>query len=480
MPVLATLEPATLAVEPGQQASLTVKLRNQGAIVDRFDLSIVGPLAQWARADPPVLSLFPGQDGVATITFAPPRAAFPRAGTFPFGVRVKAAAEPTGGAVEEGRVTVSPFADATAEIVPVTSRGSKTGRHEVVVTNNGNAPVAVVVGAVDPDRLVDFQVLPDRFVIGPGEGGSASVRATARDTFWTGSKVPHPFNVEVKPGDAPAIPLRASLEQGPILPRWVPVAAGLALAGLVAVFALARMSGPGGPITGAGESTGPGVTASPSANASAGSSQQAGQGSGGPGASASGGAGGGGGGSPTPAPSPTPGPFVLTVVGDSIQTGGALAVNCPPQPRNSNCLKQALDTVRALTTSLGGPYGGRGIVSPTDTSVAQTLPVIMSRDVAFPFVAQDGAVTDQTPTIVIDLAPLLASPPGFAYAVVDSSVGPRRFVLPDQLARQLLDILYTPNPDMVNPMPSRSIPPFFVNFDPGDLQFNFQFSTPSP
>ena len=479
MPVIATLEPTTLTVEPGQQASTLIKLRNQGAIVDRFDLSIVGPLAGWVRADPPFLSLFPGQDGQATITFAPPRAAFPRAGAFPFGVRVKAAAEPTGGAVEEGRVTVSPFSDATAEIVPVTSRASKTGRHEVIVNNKGNAPVAVVVGAVDPDRLVDFQVQPERFVIGPGEAGSASVRATARDTFWTGSKVPHPFNVEVKPGDAPSIPLRASLEQGPMLPRWVPVAGGLALAALIAAFALARMGAPSGPVTGAGESTGPGVTASPSASASAASSQQAGQGSGGPGASASAGAGGGGG-SPTPTPSPTPGPFVLTIAGDSVQTGGALSVNCPPQPKDSNCLKQALDTVRALTTSLGGPYGGRGIVNPADTAVAQTLPVIMSRDVAFPFVAQDGAVTDQTPTIVIDLAPLLASPPGFAYAVVDSSVGPRRFVLPDPLARQLLDILYTPNPDMVNPMPSRSIPPFFVNFDPGDLVFDFQFSTPTP
>ena len=169
MPVLATLEPATLAVDPGQQATLTIKLRNQGAIVDRFDLAIVGPLAQWARAEPPFLSLFPGQDGQATITFAPPRAPFPRAGIFPFGVHVKAAADPSGGAVEEGRVTLNPFTDATAEIVPATSRGSKTGRHDVLVDNNGNAPVEVVVGAVDPDRLVDFQVQPDRLVIGPGE-----------------------------------------------------------------------------------------------------------------------------------------------------------------------------------------------------------------------------------------------------------------------------------------------------------------------
>jgi hypothetical protein len=475
--VIATLDPAALAVEPGGQATLTVRLRNQGAIVDRFDLSVVGPLAQWARADPPFLSLFPGQEGQATVTFAPPRESFPRAGTFPFGVRVKAAAEPTGGAVEEGRVTLGPYTEASAEIVPATSRGSRTGRHEVFIDNKGNAPVEVVVGAVDPDRLVDFAVQPDRLVIGPGERSSVSVRGSVRDTFWTGSKIPHPFNVEVRPGRSPVIPLRATLLQGPILPRWVPIAGGLALAAIVAVFALARIGGSGAPITGAGTSDAPAVTASPSANGSAGGSQPGGPGSG----SGSPPPSGGGGASPTPTPSPTPGPFVLTIVGDQIQTGGALAVKCEPQPSDQPCLKDALDNVRALTTSMKGPFGGGGIVNPQNTNVPQSLPVVMSRDVPFPFIAQDGAVTDQTDKIVIDLAPLLASPPSFAYAVVDSSAGPRRFVLPDPLARQLLAILYDENPVMVaSPDPGRTPPPFFTPFDPGELQFNFEFTRPTP
>jgi hypothetical protein len=477
--VIATLDPAALSVEPGGQTSLKIRVRNQGAIVDRFDLSVVGPLAQWARADPPFLSLFPGAEGEAQITFAPPRESFPRAGTFPFGVRVRAAAEPTGGAVEEGRVTLGPYTDASAEIVPATSRGSRTGRHDVLIDNKGNAPVEVVVGAVDPDRLVDFVVQPDRLVIGPGERASVSIRGSVRDTFWTGSKVPHPFNVEIRPGRSPVIPLRATLLQGPILPGWVPIAGGLALAGIVAVFALARLGGSGAPITGAGTSDAPGVTASPLANGSAGQSQPGGPGSGSGSPPAS--AGGGGGGSQAPTPSPTPGPFVLTIVGDSIDTGGALQVKCEPQPTDSDCLKNALDNVRALTTSMKGPFGGAGIVSPQNTNVAQTLPVVMSRDVPFPFIAQDGALTDQTDRIVIDLAPLLASPPSFAYAVVDSSAGPRRFVLPDELAKQLLNVLYNPNPVMVaSPDPGRTPPPFFTPFDPGQLQFNFDFTRVNP
>jgi hypothetical protein len=82
--------------------------------------------------------------------------------------------------------------------------------------------------------------------------------------------------------------------------------------------------------------------------------------------------------------------------------------------------------------------------------------------------------------MVIDLAPLIASPAGFAYAVVESAAGPRRFVLPDQLARQLLETLYDPNPVMVDPMPTRTLPPYTTVYDPGLLIFPFVFAAPTP
>jgi hypothetical protein len=475
--VIATLDPAVLTVEPGGQVSLAVRVRNQGVIVDRFALTVVGPLAQWARAEPDALSLFPGGEGEARITFALPREPFPRAGTFPFGVRVKAEADPAGVAVEEGKVTLGPFTDATAEIVPTTSRGSRTARHEVFVVNRGNAPVEVVVGAVDPDRLVDFQVQPDRLVIGPGERGGTTVRASVRDTFFLGSKVPHPFNVEVRPGRSAPIPLRATMVQGPMLPSWLPIAGGLAVAAIVGVLALSRLTG-SSPTTVARTDGGVAGSASLSALESGAGSQPGGSGTGSQSAPPSDG---GAGGSQTATPSPTPGPFVLTIVGDEIETGGALNVKCEPEPADSECLRDALDNVRVLTTSMQGPFGGGGIVSPVNTDVPQTLPIVMSRDVPFPFIAQDGAVQDQTDRIVIDLAPLLATPPSFAYAVVDSSAGPRRFVLPDPLARQLLGILYVPNPVMIaTPVPGTTIPPLFTPFDPGQLFFGFEFSRPTP
>jgi hypothetical protein len=468
--VIATLEPANVAVEPGAQGAVVVRVRNGGAIVDRFDLAIVGPMAAYARADPPSLSLFPGQEAEARIVFSPPRESSPRAGAYPYGVSVRAAADPSGAAVEEGRITVGAFSDASAELVPQTSRGSKRGRHEVIVENRGNAPIDVLVGAADPDRLVDFSVTPDRFVVEPGGRGGTTVRASARDTFFLGSKQSHPFNVEVRPGKAAPIALRGTLLQGPMLPSWLVPVGGIALAAIVALIAIPRLTGSGSPGTAAVPSVGGtpspslAISPSPSAEVSASPSDQS------------------GGESEPPTPSPTPGPFELTIVGDQITTGGALTTRCPPEPSDSDCLRQALDTVRALTTSLGGPFGGRGIVSPDNLAVpnTNTLPIVMSRDQPFPWLAQEGSATDQTDRIVIDLAPLLASPAAFAYAVVDSAAGPRRFVLPDQLARQLLETLYDPTPGMVEPMPDRTIPPFFEVYDPGDLNWQFVIASPAP
>jgi hypothetical protein len=471
--IIATLEPANLAVEPGAQASLTVRVRNGGTIVDRFELSVVGPLATWARAEPAALSLFPGQEGEAQVHFSPPREPVPRSGTYPYGVRVRAAADPGGATVEEGRVTVGPFTAPSAEIVPATSRGTRVGRHEVHIDNRGNAPLDVLVGAADPDRLVDFQVRPDRLVIEPGERSGVSIRASARDTFFLGSKQSHPFNVEVRPGKDPPIPLRGTLLQGPILPSWLVPVGGILAVALIALVVIPRLTGARD--TGSGVAATLAPTASPSAEPSTGVSNA-------PATPSSGASEPLAGGSPSPSPSPSPGPFEIIIAGDTVSTGGALTPICPPEPEDSPCLRQALDTTQALATSLGGPFGGRGITNPNNTAVEDTLPVVMTRDVPFTWLAQDGTATDETDRLVVDLAPLIAAEPGFAYAVVNTKSGlPRRFVLPDPLARQLLEILYEPNPIMVDPLPDRTLPPIFRTFDPGFLILPpLIFATPTP
>ena len=232
-------------VDPGGQAAVSVKVRNAGSIVDRFDVDVVGPSAGWARVDPTSLSLFPGVEGTITITWAPPRASSPRAGVYPFGIRVRPAADPSGSTVEEGKISVTPFTSVAADIVPVTSRGSRTGRHQVVVANRGNASSEVAVTAEDPDARLRLMVQPPRSVVAPDAKVAFAIRVDVDDPFPFGPDRQRPFQVSVTAGRQAPIALRGVLTQRPGLPGWIPPVAGVI--GLVALLSIGAFLAKAGP-----------------------------------------------------------------------------------------------------------------------------------------------------------------------------------------------------------------------------------------
>ncbi len=457
MSAVATLAPVDLTVDPGALGSTTIRVRNAGSIVDRFDIDVVG-VTGWVKVDPPSLSLFPGAEGTATITFSPPRASKPRAGSLPFGVRVRPAADPHGSTVEEGRVTVTPFSAVSADIAPQTSRGSRGSRHDVAVENHGNAPVEVVAVAVDPDRRLELTVAPGRAVIQPDERAGFGVAVRVDDPFAFGPRRPRPFQVNVAPGRQAPIQLRATLSQGPMLPGWIPPVGGLLVAAL-ALGAVAFVAGLGpfapkatpAPSLAAFATASPGTaSASPSAGGSASSGGPGGSSSASPPA-----------GSPTPSPTPKPlslGDFTLSVTGDDVALGNGLALRCAPA--DDACRSEAKDTVRTIVTELQNPYSGAGIPSTRSLLVANTLPVVLHAPRDFPWRQLDNGESGETQTAVIDFGPLLANPSTYVYAVVDTANGEetRRFVIDPAIAKQLFDMLYQLPPEM-GPVIAATPPP---------------------
>ena len=242
MSAVTTLSRADPTVDPGGQAAVTITIRNSGAIVDRFDVDVVGPTAGWARVDPPSLSLFPSVEGSVTITFSPPRASTPRAGRPPVRHPRPAGRRSVGSSVEEGRISVTPFTAVAADVVPQTSRGASVGRHQVVVVNRGNAPSDVIVNAVDPDRRLKLDVQPPRSVVAPDERAEFGVRVEVDDPFPFGAARQRQFQISVEPGRQQPIQLRPALSQLPMLPGWIPpVAAVVAIVAVLGVGAfLAR------------------------------------------------------------------------------------------------------------------------------------------------------------------------------------------------------------------------------------------------
>lgn len=230
MGAVVRLSSGAVEVVPGAEAIIQVTVRNSGSVVDQFAIDVLGDAASWARAEPPVLSLFPAAEGTATIRFAPPRSSAVAAGTIPFGIRALSHEDPAGSAVEEGTVTVAPFIETFAELVPRTSRGSRSATHELAVDNRGNVRLNATVEPSDPDQLLGFDVQPPGLVMEPGTAGFAKVRVRPRRRFWRGQPRTRPFTLAVTTPEHAPVSLEGTMLQEAILPRWLVPALGALLA----------------------------------------------------------------------------------------------------------------------------------------------------------------------------------------------------------------------------------------------------------
>jgi hypothetical protein len=465
MSVVVTVETPELDVDSGSSRDVVVRIRNTGDIVDRFTVTILGDTAAWTSVTPSAVNLYTGAEESVRLSFAPPRKSIPHARQYVYGVFVQSSEHPEDAVTEEGSVTVLAFTAAIAELVPQTSRGSGRVRHEVSVRNNGNVPVEAEILASDPDRLLRFETWPNRLALEPGASGIARLSVVPNETFLLGPPQSRQFSVTISSSGQEPFELRGAMLQSSRLPNWLPRAvAGVAVLAVVGGVMAAAVLRPPAPtptqipsLAVASPTLSPTPLASPSPSPSPSPGTTPSQA---PPSAPSG-----------PTPTPTPGEFVLAFVPDPGTTNGALSENaaCSLEP-GSACYTAVVETIRSMLTNLGGPYGGVGVPSPAVLEVANvmTLPILMERDVVFPWRSQTGVV-DQTDAVVIDLAPLIANERSFAYAVVNSSIGPQRFVLGDDLANQLLATMYTVSPDMTGPV--RTLPPITATFEPGVLQW---------
>ncbi len=235
MGATATLSNETLGVEPGGEALCAVKVRNNGSVVDEFRFTVLGDAAGWAAIEPAALSLMPGTEGVAEVRFRPPRSSQTKAGAVPFGLRVASKEDPTGSVVEEGTLEVGRFADVFAELVPRTSRGRRSARHELALDNRGNVLCNAEVSGADADNALTFTFDPPSFTADPNTASFGHVRVTPKKKFLRGSPKTHVFKITVRPSDALPFTADGSFHQEALIPRWTPKAL-LALAALAVAW----------------------------------------------------------------------------------------------------------------------------------------------------------------------------------------------------------------------------------------------------
>lgn len=233
-----TLAGRELAATPGETVSTTVRVHNAGPLVDQFTVDVVGDAREWATVNPQVVNLMPGQEAEVEVAFAPPRSSAVPAGPVPFGVRVASREDVAGSRVEEGAVIVAPFTDLQLELAPRTSKCRRSARHELVVDNAGNQPVAVELHPSDPEDELKLSLDHASLVVEPGTSAFLRLRVRPHDRFLRGQDRRLPFQVTAVSPETPPVHVNGTVVQQQLLPKWL-LPALLAL--LVLAIALAAL-----------------------------------------------------------------------------------------------------------------------------------------------------------------------------------------------------------------------------------------------
>lgn len=223
MSLWTSLEPASATVDPGSSTTVRLRLRNTGDVVDEYRFEVVGSPAPWAAVEPPSLRLYPGTTGSAELTFSPPRTPDATAGPNPYAVRITPTEHPEATTVPEGNLTVTPFTEMRAELVPSTVKGRFRGRPRLAVDNLGNTKLTASVSGSDNGDQLSYEIRPSNVQIEPGRAAFVETTLKPRQKIWFGSAEQRPYTLAVRRSGETPLDVEGTYVQRGFLPRWLAV-----------------------------------------------------------------------------------------------------------------------------------------------------------------------------------------------------------------------------------------------------------------
>ncbi|MFI0409272.1 hypothetical protein [Actinomadura sp. 3N508] len=234
MSIWSSLDPASATVDPGAAATVTLKLRNTTDLVEEYRIAVAGAPAVWAGVEPRALRLYPGTTGTAEITFRPPRTPDATAGGHPFAVEVVPAEQPGDKTVVEGQLTVTPFTEVRAELLPHTVRGRFRGKPRFAVDNLGNTRLTASLTGKDNSGQLGFELHPANVQVEPGRAAWVRGRVRPGSIAWFGQRESHPYTVNVMRSGTEPVEVEGVFVQRAVMPRWL-----LGFMGMLVAFAFA-------------------------------------------------------------------------------------------------------------------------------------------------------------------------------------------------------------------------------------------------
>ncbi|MEU0964248.1 RICIN domain-containing protein [Streptomyces sp. NPDC005917] len=237
MTLWTSLEPASATVDPGSSTRVRLRLRNTGDVVDEYRFEPVGPIAPWTTVEPQTLRLYPGTTGTVELTFAPPRTPDATAGPNPYAIRITPTEHPEAVTVPEGNLTITPFTELRAELVPPTVKGRFRGRSKLAIDNLGNTKLTASVSGNDNGDQLAYDIHPSNVQIEPGRAAFIKATLKPRRIIWFGPKEQRPYALTVQRAGVNPQPVDGTYVQRGFLPRWLATLFGTLLA-LAITFAL--------------------------------------------------------------------------------------------------------------------------------------------------------------------------------------------------------------------------------------------------
>lgn len=217
-------------MDPGGTATTRLRLRNTGDVVDEYRFRPVGTLAPWTSVEPATLRLYPGTTGTVELTFSPPRTPDAAAGPHPYGVQITPTEHPEATTVPEGNVTVTPFTEIRAELVPPTVRGRFRGRPRLAVDNLGNTKLTASVSGSDNGSQLSYDIRPSNVQIEPGRAAFVKTVLKPRQISWFGASEDRPYTLGITRSGAPQLDTDGTYVQKSFLPGWLATFFGVLLA----------------------------------------------------------------------------------------------------------------------------------------------------------------------------------------------------------------------------------------------------------
>jgi hypothetical protein len=239
---------ATVAVEvvPGGDVTVLATIRNQGPIVDTFDVRVDGLPDGWWTIAPPTVFLNPwGTSGdyeqEVQVRLHPPKTAAAEARAWPLAVVVHSRSLATDVACAQATLLVQPFQSTVMYAGPERRRGRRRASFDVVVSNHGNSPLEIVVAAQDSEARCPVAIANPRATVAFGQTVATVVRVGVPAPLIFGRPTDHHIEVTHRATgvDSTPTPQRVTFRQRPWLPWWVPPALAL-LAAFVAAMLLLR------------------------------------------------------------------------------------------------------------------------------------------------------------------------------------------------------------------------------------------------